>query len=109
MVLARKDAPTSYHLAATVDDAAMGITHVLRGEDLREATDIHCLIQKLLDLPAPVYRHHPLLVDAQGRRLAKRTQGLSLAELRDGGVDPIALRGELRDGRFPVGIRLGRA
>ncbi len=109
VVLARKDAPTSYHLAATVDDADMGITHVLRGNDLRAATDIHRLLQALLDLPSPSYRHHPLLVDAQGRRLAKRSAGLSLAELRADGVDPAALRQDLRAGRFPVGIRIGSA
>ncbi|TNE40774.1 MAG: tRNA glutamyl-Q(34) synthetase GluQRS [Sphingomonadales bacterium] len=109
VVLARRDAPTSYHLAATIDDAEMGITHVLRGNDLRAATDIHRLLQALLGLPTPLYRHHPLLVDAQGRRLAKRTQGLSLAELREAGIDPAALRADLRAGRFPVGIGLGSA
>ncbi|MGE4430567.1 MAG: tRNA glutamyl-Q(34) synthetase GluQRS [Sphingobium sp.] len=109
VVLARKDAPTSYHLAATVDDAAMGVTHVLRGEDLRAATDIHRLLQALLGLPAPVYRHHLLLLDAQGRRLAKRSRGLSLAELREAGMDPARLRADLRAGRFPVGIHAGRA
>lgn len=109
VVLARKDAPTSYHLAATVDDAAMGITHVLRGEDLRAATDIHRLLQALLDLPTPLYRHHPLLVDASGRRLAKRTQGLALAELRDAGMDPARLREDLRAMRFPVGIHVAKA
>ena len=109
VVLARKDAPTSYHLAATVDDAAMGITHVLRGNDLRAATDIHRLLQGLLGLPTPLYRHHPLLVDAQGRRLAKRTQGLALLELREQGVDPARLRDDLRAARFPVGIHLSSA
>ncbi len=109
VVLARKDAPTSYHLAATVDDAAMGITHILRGVDLRAATDIHRLLQALLGLPTPLYRFHPLLVDAQGRRLAKRTQGLALAELRENGVDPAQLREDLRAGRFPVGIHAASA
>lgn len=109
VVLARKDAPTSYHLAATVDDAEMGITHVLRGDDLASSTGIHRMLQALLGLPAPLYRHHPLLVDAEGRRLAKRTQGLSLAELRERGGDPARLREELRAARFPVGIRLGSA
>lgn len=105
VVLARKDAPTSYHLAATLDDADMGITHVLRGDDLIAATDIHRLLQALLGLPTPFYRHHPLLVDAQGKRLAKRTGGISLAELREQGMNPARLREELRAGRFPVGIR----
>lgn len=109
VVLARKDAPTSYHLAVTVDDAAMGITDILRGEDLRAATDIHRLLQALLGLPAPCYRHHPLLLDASGRRLAKRTQGLSLTELREAGADPARLREDLRAGRFPVGIHAGTA
>lgn len=106
VVLARKDAPTSYHLAATVDDAAMEVSHVLRGDDLRAATDIHRLLQVLLGLPTPLYRHHPLLVDATGKRLAKRTQGLMLAELRDAGADPAELRADLRAGRFPLGIHL---
>lgn len=109
VVLARKDAPTSYHLAATADDAEMGITHVLRGDDLASSTGIHRMLQALLGLPAPLYRHHPLLVDAEGRRLAKRTQGLSLAELRECGGDPARLREDLRAARFPVGIRLGSA
>ncbi|MBB6123918.1 tRNA glutamyl-Q(34) synthetase GluQRS [Sphingobium subterraneum] len=109
VVLARKDAPTSYHLAATTDDAAMGVTHVLRGEDLRTATDIHALLQTLLGLPGPVYRHHPLLVDASGRRLAKRTGGITLAELRESGADPACLAADLRSGVFPVGISLQHA
>lgn len=107
VVLARKDAPTGYHLAATLDDAAMGITHVLRGADLRAATDIHRLLQALLGLPSPFYRHHPLLLDASGKRLAKRSHGLALADLRAAGVDPAALRADLRAGRFPVGIHPG--
>lgn len=109
VVLARKDAPTSYHLAATLDDADMGISHVLRGDDLIAATDIHRLLQALLGLPTPLYRHHPLLVDAQGKRLAKRTGAISLAELRERGVDPARLRDDMRHARFPVGIRLASA
>lgn len=104
VVLARKDAPTSYHLAATMDDADMGVTHVLRGQDLREATDIHALLQALLDLPRPAYGFHPLLVDATGRRLAKRTGGARLVDLREAGADPAALMTDLRAARFPVGI-----
>lgn len=106
IVLARKDAPTSYHLAATVDDAAMGVTLVLRGRDLLSATDIHRLLQALLDLPTSLYRHHGLLVGPDGKRLAKRTGGIQLAELRAGGVDPARLRDDLRAGVFPVGISL---
>ncbi len=109
VVLARKDAPTSYHLAATLDDADMGITHVLRGDDLISATHIHRLLQALLSLPSPLYRHHPLLVDATGKRLAKRTGGISLAELREAGIDPGRLRDDLLCNRFPVGIRLASA
>lgn len=104
VVLARKDAPTSYHLAATLDDAAMGITFVLRGLDLIAATDIHRLLQALLDLPTPVYRHHGLMVGADGKRLAKRDGGIQLAQLRDAGVDPAQLREDLRHNVFPVGI-----
>ncbi|MFZ2980644.1 MAG: tRNA glutamyl-Q(34) synthetase GluQRS [Sphingobium sp.] len=106
VVLARKDAPTSYHLAATLDDAAMGVTLVLRGRDLLAATDIHRLLQALLDLPTPVYRHHGLLVGPDGKRLAKRTGGIQLAELRASGVDPARLRDDLRAGVFPAGISL---
>ena len=109
VVLARKDVPTSYHLAATIDDAEMGVTHILRGDDLRAATGIHRLLQALLGLPVPVYRHHPLLVNSEGKRLAKRTGGITLAELRDRGADPARLRDNLRHGRFPVGISVASA
>ena len=109
VVLARKDAPASYHLSCTLDDAAMGVTHVLRGADLRHATDIHRLLQAVLDLPSPAYRHHPLLVDAQGQRLAKRSGSLSLAQLRTQGIDPRVLAADLRARRFPVGISGGKA
>lgn len=109
VVLARKDAPASYHLSCTLDDAAMGVTHVLRGEDLRAATDIHRLIQALLDLPSPVYIHHPLLVGADGRRLAKRDGSIAIADLRAQGMDPLRLAGDLRHARFPIGISLGKA
>lgn len=109
VVLARKDAPTSYHLAATIDDADMGVSHVFRGEDLFAATHIHRLLQALLDLPTPEYRHHPLLFGPDGKRLAKRSGSIGLAELRESGVDPEALAADLRAGRFPVGISLWRA
>lgn len=109
VVLARKDAPTSYHLAATLDDAEMGISLVLRGRDLLAATDIHRLLQALLGLPTPRYRHHPLLVGPDGRRLAKRTGGIALAELRAAGADPVRLAADLRAGVFPVGISVGQA
>lgn len=106
VVLARKDAPASYHLSCTLDDAAMGVTHVLRGEDLRAATDIHRLLQALLDLPSPIYCHHPLLVGADGKRLAKRDGSIALADLRAQGVNPRHLAADLRNARFPVGISL---
>lgn len=109
VVLARKDAPASYHLSCTLDDAAMGITHVLRGDDLVQATDIHCLLQALLDLPSPVYIHHPLLVGPDGRRLAKRDGSIALADLRAEGVAPAKLADDLRAARFPVGISLAKA
>jgi glutamyl-Q tRNA(Asp) synthetase len=88
VVLARKEVPTSYHLAVTVDDALQGITLVTRGADLFAATHIHRLLQGLLDLPAPRYRHHPLLTDASGRRLAKRDRALTIRALRQTGMSP---------------------
>lgn len=109
VVLARKDAPASYHLSCTLDDAAMGVTHVLRGQDLRSATDIHRLLQALLGLPSPAYVHHPLLVGPDGRRLAKRDGSIALADLRARGADPETLADALRDRRFPVGIALASA
>jgi glutamyl-Q tRNA(Asp) synthetase len=104
VVLARKDAPASYHLAVTLDDAAQGVTDVVRGTDLFAATHIHRLLQALLGLPTPRYHHHPLLTDATGKRLAKRDGAPSLAELRLLGVDGRALANELRDGRLPLGF-----
>ncbi|AEG47748.1 Glutamyl/glutaminyl-tRNA synthetase, class Ic, catalytic domain protein [Sphingobium chlorophenolicum L-1] len=109
VVLARKDAPASYHLSCTLDDAAMGVTHVLRGDDLRGATDIHRLIQALLGLPSPAYIHHPLLLGADGRRLAKRDGSIALADLRAEGADPRQLASDLRQARFPIGISLASA
>lgn len=95
VVLARKDAGTAYHLAVTHDDALQGITHVIRGQDLFEATHIQRLIQALMGWPAPVYRHHRLLTGPDGRRYAKRDRSVTLAELRAGGLTPEALRAEL--------------
>ena len=103
VVLARKDAPVSYHLAVTVDDAAQGVTDVIRGRDLYAATDVHRLLQALLDLPVPRYRHHPLLTDVEGRRLAKRHEAPTLADLRAGGALPEELVAGLRAGRMPAG------
>lgn len=103
VVLARKDAPVSYHLAVTVDDAALGVTDVVRGRDLYAATDVHRLLQALLGLPTPLYHHHPLLVGADGRRLAKRHGAPSLRDLREGGVDPKSLAADLLTGQMPYG------
>lgn len=85
VVLARKDAPTSYHLAVVVDDAAQGVSHVTRGADLAPATPVHRLLQALLGLPAPVYRHHRLIRDRAGRRLAKRADDVAIATLQADG------------------------
>ncbi len=106
VVLARKDAPVSYHLAVTVDDAAQAISHVVRGRDLIEATHVHRLLQALLDLPTPIYIHHALLGTAAGERLAKRTGAPAIADLRVAGVNAAALIGAMREGRFSDGYRL---
>ena len=95
VVLARKDVGVAYHLAVVVDDALQGVTHVVRGEDLFEAAHIQRLLQALLGLPTPVYRHHRLLLGPDGRRLAKRTGAPSLQALRQTGTSPAALRAEL--------------
>ncbi len=91
VVLARKDVPTSYHLAVTVDDALQGVTVVTRGADLFHASHLHRLLQALLDLPVPVWRHHPLLTDASGKRLAKRSDAVSIRALRDAGHPPASV------------------
>lgn len=92
VVIARKETPTSYHLAVTVDDAAQGITHVVRGRDLYHATSVHVLLQKLLGLPSPAYYHHRLIVDADGRKLAKSDRDTSLRSLREAGKTPDDIR-----------------
>jgi glutamyl-Q tRNA(Asp) synthetase len=89
VVLARKEMPTSYHLAVTLDDALQGVTLVTRGVDLFAATHIHRLLQALLGLPTPQYQHHPLLIDAQGRRLAKRDRALTIRAMREAGMSPV--------------------
>ena len=109
VVLARKDAPTSYHLAVTVDDAAQGITDVVRGLDLFACTHVHRLLQALLGLPTPLYHHHRLLIDAGGRRLAKRHGARTLADLRAAGTDPADLVERLRAGQMPAGYSLSEA
>ena len=95
VVLARKDAGTAYHVAVTHDDALQGVSHVIRGEDLFEATHVQVLIQALMGWPTPTYRHHRLLVGPDGRRYAKRDRSVTLAALRSDGLDARTLRAEL--------------
>lgn len=95
VVLARKDVGVAYHLAVVADDALQGVTHVIRGQDLFEATHVQRLLQALLGLPAPVYRHHRLLVGPDGKRFAKRDRAETLRDLRGQGVTPAGLRREL--------------
>jgi glutamyl-Q tRNA(Asp) synthetase len=95
VVLARKDVGVAYHLAVTVDDALQGVTHVIRGQDLFEACHIQRLLQALLALPEPIYRHHALLLAPTGQRLAKRDRAESLREIRARGVSAADLRAEL--------------
>ncbi len=108
-ILARKDAPASYHLACVVDDAASGVTLVVRGADLRPSTPIQRLLQLLLDLPEPCYLHHRLVTHDDGRRLAKRDLAPTLAAMRDSGTNGPALAADLRAGRLPLGFRLSEA
>ncbi|CAH0497851.1 tRNA glutamyl-Q(34) synthetase GluQRS [Novosphingobium sp. CECT 9465] len=109
VVLWRKDAPASYHLAATLDDAADGVTHVTRGVDLFNASHVHRLLQHLLGLPVPVWHHHPVLVDAGGRKLAKRRDAPALADRRRAGEDGLAIAAAVRTARFDTGISLSDA
>lgn len=109
VVLARKDAPASYHLAVTLDDAAQSVTDVVRGRDLFASTHVHRLLQALLDLSTPAYHHHELVADAAGDRLAKRHGAATLADLRAAGADPAALVDALRRGELPAGYSRGRA
>jgi glutamyl-Q tRNA(Asp) synthetase len=92
VILARKETPTSYHLSVVIDDALQGVSEVVRGRDLFHATSEHVLIQHLLDLPQPVYRHHRLLVDDSGYKLSKSTQATGLRELRAAGITPDEIR-----------------
>lgn len=96
-VLARKDTPTSYHLAVVLDDAAQGVTHVVRGEDLRPATGVHAVLQKLLGLPQPLYHHHPLVLGEDGRKLSKSTGSTALRSLREAGWTPADVRRRLME------------
>lgn len=104
VVLARKDAPASYHLAVTLDDAHQQISHVVRGRDLFAATHVHRLLQALLALPVPHYLHHDLLAGADGRKLSKSKNAAALAMLRDAGLDGPTLLTNLRNNHLPSGI-----
>ncbi len=112
VVLVRKDAPASYHLAATLDDAADGVTLVTRGEDLFIATHVHRLLQELLGLPVPRWHHHGLLLEDEGKKLAKSRQSgerrWGLADMREAGEDGRVLAEKLRMGQMPCGITLSR-
>ena len=98
VVLARKDVPTSYHLAVTLDDHLQGVTLVTRGEDLVSATHVQRVLQALLDLRTPEYHHHALLTDAQGKRFAKRDKSLTIRALRAAGNSPAVVRAMVTDG-----------
>ncbi len=101
-VIGRKDIGFSYHLAVVVDDAAQGISHVIRGNDLRASTGLHRLLQALLKLPTPVYIHHPLLCDVHGERLSKRNHAPSLRDIRTSGGSADTLRHMLLTGGIPT-------
>jgi glutamyl-Q tRNA(Asp) synthetase len=92
VIVARKETPTSYHLAVVVDDAAQDVTHIVRGRDLYHATAVHVLLQKLLGLPSPAYRHHELILDATGRKLSKSDRDTALRSLRQAGKTPDDIR-----------------
>jgi glutamyl-Q tRNA(Asp) synthetase len=92
VIIARKETPTSYHLAVVVDDALQGVTEVVRGQDLFWSTSVHRLLQRLLGLPEPAYRHHRLIRDAAGQKLSKSTKATGLRELRAAGATPAEVR-----------------
>ncbi len=103
-ILARKDAPASYHMSCVVDDAASGVNLVVRGADLRPSTPIQRLLQQLLGLPEPRYLHHPLITHEDGRRLAKRDLAPTLAAMRENGADGKALAASLSKAELPLGF-----
>lgn len=108
-VLRRKDLPASYHLAVTLDDAADGVTLVTRGLDLFHASPVHRSLQALLGLPVPQWHHHPLLLDEDGRKLAKRRGSPAIADYRKAGEDGSGWADKLRTAQWPCGISLGKA
>ncbi|MFN3213147.1 MAG: tRNA glutamyl-Q(34) synthetase GluQRS [Henriciella sp.] len=95
IVIARKDSPSAYHIAATHDDALQNITHIIRGEDLIDAPHIHTLLQALMGWPQPIYQHHALLLDDDGQKLSKRQKSTSIASLRADGISPAEIRAQL--------------
>jgi glutamyl-Q tRNA(Asp) synthetase len=108
-ILWRKDAPASYHLAATLDDAADGVTHVVRGKDLFAYSSVHLLLQKLLGQMHPLYWHHRLILDESGEKLAKSRSSPALKLLRESGMDGRELADKLRVGQLPLGMTLSDA
>jgi glutamyl-Q tRNA(Asp) synthetase len=108
-ILARKDAPASYHLSCVVDDAAAGVTLVVRGADLRPSTPIQRLLQEMLGLPEPIYLHHKLVTHLDGRRLAKRDLAPTLAAMREDGIDGPALTADLLAGKLPLGFAFAQS
>jgi glutamyl-Q tRNA(Asp) synthetase len=109
VILARKDAPAAYHLACVVDDAASGVTLVVRAADLRSSTPIQRLLQSLLGVTEPGYLHHPLITHMDGRRLAKRDRAPTLAAMREAGADGPALAAGLLHGKLPLGFTFADA
>lgn len=107
-VIVRKDTPTSYHLSVVHDDAQQGITHIVRGQDLEAATDLHRLLQAVLGLPSPIYYHHPLLKDSSGQKLAKSKGSKSIREMRNEGITPQEIQKLLSEStdfqHIPAGI-----
>jgi glutamyl-Q tRNA(Asp) synthetase len=108
-ILARKDAPASYHLSCVVDDADSGVSLVVRGADLRPSTPVQRLLQQLLGLPEPSYLHHRLVTHEDGRRLAKRDLAPTLAAMRESGVDGPTLAADLLAGKLPLGFAFSEA
>lgn len=92
VILARKETPTSYHLSVVIDDALQGVTHVVRGQDLFWSTSVHRLLQQLLGLPVPNYRHHRLVRDETGQKLSKSTRSTAIRDLRAAGATPVDIR-----------------
>lgn len=104
VILARKDTPTSYHLSVVVDDAIQGVSEIVRGQDLFHATSVHRLLQALLNLPEPAYRHHSLIRDACGRKLSKSDRSTGLRELRTAGVTPAGICQLVGLGQVSLGV-----